>query len=216
MNISGVQTLDTETVGTLAMTADQLAGFGTIDASDAGLQVLVAGAGTYDLTGKTFIGGNVWLDASQSSDDVTLIAGSQDTALIGSSGNTSYQFGAAFGQDTVINNGANNTAAGEIDFNGGLTDQNLWFQQSGSDLVIDELGTSQSVTVSNWFNGGGAQSQSINAGGDTLLNNQVALLVQAMASYADNNSGFNPATATAMPADTMLQAAIAANWQPRA
>jgi hypothetical protein len=33
-----------------------------------------------------------------------------------------------------------------------------------------------------------------------------------MATYAANNNGFNPTTATAMSTDTTLQTAIAASW----
>jgi hypothetical protein len=189
-------------------------------------------AGTYDLSGKTLTGNTFYLDASLTDADVTLIGSDQDNQILiggagndtlaagagnndvlnGGSGYTTYQFGSAFGQDTVNNNGGS-SANGEIDFGGGLTDENLSFQVSGNNLVIDELGTNQSVTVAGWENGGGAQVGSINADGYTLVASQVQALVSAMASYAANNSGFNPTTATSMPTDSTLQNAIAAAWQ---
>lgn len=70
--------------------------------------------------------------------------------------------------------GGATAAHGQIGFGSGVTDENLWFQQSGNNVVIDLLGTNDSITVQNWFSGGGAQVQSINAGSETLLNTQVA------------------------------------------
>jgi hypothetical protein len=46
--------------------------------------------------------------------------------------------------------------------------------------------------------------------GRPLLGGQIAQLVQAMATYQSANVSFNPTTATAMPANTTLQNAIAA------
>jgi hypothetical protein len=126
-------------------------------------------------------------------------------------GNDTYNFGSTFGQD-AINNGSTSGAKGQINF--AAATENFWFAQSGNNLVIDLLGTNSSVTVNNWFAGSSnAQVLSVNAGDETLLNSKVAALVSAMASYSDANSGFNPTTATPMPTDTTLQAAITANWQ---
>jgi hypothetical protein len=232
MNVTGMDTLDAYGLGSVTLTADQLAEFGTINAGGP-TGLVAAGAGTYDLTGKT-IDGVMTLDASQTDANVTLIGNDQDgqtrvggagndtlvagtgtdVTLYGGSGTTTFQFGSAFGQDTINNDGANNTPANQINFGSGITDKKLWFQQSGNDLQIDLLGTNDSATVANWFAGdSGAQVQSINADGYTLATTQVQQLVQAMATYQTNNSGFNPTTATTMPTDTTLQNAIAANWQ---
>ena len=55
------------------------------------------------------------------------------------------------------------------------------------------------------------QSQEITAGG-LKLDGQVSQLVQAMATYATNHGGFNPAVATQVPTDPALQSAIASSW----
>jgi hypothetical protein len=79
--------------------------------------------------------------------------------------------------------------------------------QSADDL----LGANDSVTVNNWFpSNSRAQVASINAGNETLLNSQALQMMQAMASFATENSGFNPTTALTMPTDSALQAAMAA------
>ena len=105
------------------------------------------------------------------------------------------------------------TASGEVDFtSASVTDENLWFQQSGNNLVVDLLGTTDQITLTNWYNGNAAnQVQSFHANGLTL-DTQVAQLVQAMATYATNNSGFNSQTATSMPTDTTLQNVTTAAW----
>jgi Ca2+-binding RTX toxin-like protein len=232
MNITDIQTLNAYGLGAVTLTADQLAEFSTINAGQP-TALVAAGAGTYDLTGKT-LDSVMSLDASQTSADVTLIGNDQDgqtlvggagsdtlvagtgtdVTLYGGSGATTYQFGSSFGQDTINNDGANSTPANQINFGAGITDEKLWFQQSGDDLQIDLLGTNDTVAVANWFAGDtGAQVQSINADGYTLATTQVQQLVQAMATYQTNNSGFNPTTATAMPTDSTLQNAIAASWQ---
>ena len=103
----------------------------TLDASQTGANVTLIGNNQ----------GNQILVGGSGDDTVTAGAGTNDI-LFGGSGTTAYRFGSSFGQDTVNNAGSANTPAGEIDFGSGITDQNLWFQQSGNDLVIDRLGTS--------------------------------------------------------------------------
>ncbi|MFZ8499065.1 calcium-binding protein, partial [Staphylococcus aureus] len=87
---------------------------------------------------------------------------------------------------------------------------NLWFDHVGNDLVLDVLGTTQKVTIQNWYGNSGAQLGSIQAENYSIANNQVDTLVQAMttfeASYAASHGGvaFNPATAGATITDTAL------------
>jgi hypothetical protein len=103
--------------------------------------------------------------------------------------------------------------ANDLDFTGGITDQNLWFLHSGNNLQIDILGSNTSVTVNNWFSSSSPdQLQEVMAGG-LKIDSQVSQLVQAMATYSSNNPSFNPTSSGAsMPNDTTLQSAIAASW----
>ena len=103
--------------------------------------------------------------------------------------------------------------ANDLDFTGGITDQNLWFLQSGNDLKIDILGTNTSVTTTGWFSNSTNQLQEITAGG-LKIDSQVSQLVQAMATYSAGNSGFDPTSPSisTIPANTNLQAAIASAW----
>lgn len=240
MTISGVQTLQSQVFGSLKLTSAELAGFSSVVnefSSFTTLTLEAAGAGTYDLSNVT---GKANLDASETSADVTLIgnrqnaqvltassgtdtltagsgagdilnAGSGNDALNGGGGYDSYKFGSGFGQDVITNNGGA-SPNGEIDF-AGVSDQQLWFQQSGNNLLVDLLGTNDQITVAGWFGGNaGAQVSSINATDGALANSQVLQLVQAMAAFGASNPSFSASTATQMPNDSTLQSAIAANW----
>ena len=82
--------------------------------------------------------------------------------------------------------------------------------KSGNNLQIDILGSSTSVTMNNWFSSSSPdQLQEIMAGG-LKIDSQVSQLVQAMATYSANNSGFNPTASgvTSLPTDTNLQSAV--------
>jgi Ca2+-binding RTX toxin-like protein len=195
---------------TFSLDASQSTGAVTITGSDQDNQILTAGSGTDTLQAGN--GANDTLTGGAGAN--TLIAGTGNDILTGGTGTTAYQFGSSFGQDTINNYGSANTPKGEIDFTGGITLQDLWLEQNGNNLVIDRIGTTDSITVANYFNGDtGNQVQSISAGGLSLaIDTQFAQMVQEMATYEAANSGFNPSTATAMPTDSTLQAAITAAW----
>ncbi|MHB8271895.1 beta strand repeat-containing protein [Bradyrhizobium sp.] len=176
---------------------------------------VIGGSGNNSITGNSNNdvisggNGNDWLTGGSGND--TFIVGTGNNTINGGGGNNTYQFGSSFAQDT-INNNSGTTARGAIDFASGITDEKLWFQQSGSDLLVDLLGTNGQIDIAGWFNGNaGTQVQSFNAGG-LKLDTQVPQLVAAMATYGAAHSGFNPATATEMPADSVLQAAITTAW----
>jgi Ca2+-binding RTX toxin-like protein len=196
-----------------------IGGSGTDTLSASGYaDTLDAGSGTDMLSASGFAdtliagSGTDMLSASGYAD--TLLAGTGTSTLAGSGFQEAYQFAAGDGQATIINgSSAAFPASNELDFGTGISDQNLWFVQSGNDLQIDLLGTQSQVTVSNWFGSAGSQLSEITAGG-LKIDSQVAQLVQAMATFSADNPGFNPtaATATQAPNDPALQSAIAAAW----
>jgi hypothetical protein len=132
----------------------------------------------------------------------------------GGKGVNDYQFERAAGRLAIYNAYTGGSAAhGELQFGGGLTDQRLWLERSGSNLVIDVIGTSAAVTVEGWFaTNASAKVAEITAGG-LVLDAQVQRLVTAMATYETAHPTFNPTSAGAvMPADTALQAAVTSAW----
>jgi hypothetical protein len=167
----------------------------------------------------TISGGSNTITAS-SSDTVTISSGA-NTLEAGSGGDAfdnsgtganTYEFSSGFGSDTINNaTSGGSTASGAVEFLSSINDEDLWFQQSGNNLVIDQIDSSNQLTIDNWYSTTGNQVASFTAGGKTL-DSSIASLVSAMASYASANPSFNPATATAMPTDTTLQSAITSAW----
>jgi hypothetical protein len=100
-----------------------------------------------------------------------------------------------------------------MDFASGITDENLWFTQSGNNLNIDIMGTQNQFTIDNWFGTNPAASLAeITDGSGLKLDSAISQLVQAMATYSAGNPGFSPTAVTQAPADAQLQTAIAAAW----
>jgi hypothetical protein len=134
-----------------------------------------------------------------------------ETAIGGARKNV-YQASTGTGQaDIVLPTSAG--SANELDFVGGITDNNLWFQRSGNDLMIDLLGTQTQVDVGGWFSNNANPLQEITAGG-LKLDGQISQLVQAMATYSANHAGFDPTTSSlsSIPNDTSVQTALGSTW----
>jgi Ca2+-binding RTX toxin-like protein len=142
----------------------------------------------------------------------TLAAANGADTLIDSGTQSFYRYGSGDGPATIVNgSSANSGASNELDLGPGLSDENLWFVQSGNDLQIDITGTNSGVTLKGWFSSAGNQLQGITAGG-LKIDSQISQLVQAMATYSADNPGFNPAAVAQAPNDNALQSAIAASW----
>jgi Ca2+-binding RTX toxin-like protein len=163
-------------------------------------------------TGDTLMAGGGASVLTSSNNFNTLVAGSGTDTLINSGSGGAYVYNSGDGSASIVNGSLSNAgASNQLQFGTGFTDENLWFQQSGNNLVIDVMGTNNQVTVNNWFAGAGDQLQGFTAGG-LKLDGAFGNLVQAMATYSANNPSFNPATTSSAPSDTALQSAIAAAW----
>nr|WP_249797970.1 calcium-binding protein [Bradyrhizobium sp. 199] len=158
------------------------------------------GSAGYSVTGSSF-GANTFE-----------LNGGVETVTGGNNGNNTYIASSATGQAIIYPN-EKPGSFNELDFIGGITDENLWFVQSGNDLTIDVLGTNSSVTVKGWFSNSANQLQEIEAGG-LKIDSQISQLVQAMATYSANNTGFDPTSSSihTLPNDTALQGAVTAAW----
>jgi hypothetical protein len=116
-------------------------------------------------------------------------------------------------ESTTITPDYSSGMTNEFDFTGNVTDQNLWFLQSGNNLQIDVMGTTNQTTINGLFNSGNQASEEFTAGG-LRLDNQISQLVQAMASYSGSNAGFDPTASNVhqIPNDAALQDTVAAAW----
>lgn len=143
----------------------------------------------------------------------TLHPNAPNEILVGNGGYDTYQFNKGNGK-MVIQNGvaSNNAANGELDFGAGIATNQLWFSRSGNDLLIQEMGTTESVNVSGWYSNGYSDLKEIKIASGSMIDAQLANLVHTMAIFSGSHSSFNPITAISMPTDTSLQNTLAAAW----
>jgi len=69
---------------------------------------------------------------------------------IGGGGNDVYIFNPGDGQVT-INNVGGSVAHGSLEFSSAVDDEDLWFTHTSNNLVIQRIGSTDKVTISNWF-----------------------------------------------------------------
>jgi Ca2+-binding RTX toxin-like protein len=183
-----------------------------------------ANAGTYDLSSKTTTGAALGLNGSSGNDVLRGNAAAQtlvgndgnDTldgkggadSLIGGTGNDTYIFGLGYGADSITDTDATAGNTDILSFAAGTARDQLWFKQSGNDLQVSIIGTSDVATVKNWYLGAASHVEQFKtAAGNTLVDSQVQNLVNAMAGLAP------PSTTTLSAAyHSQLDAVIAANW----
>ncbi|WP_137895068.1 calcium-binding protein [Ramlibacter sp. 2FC] len=133
---------------------------------DGGNDVIAGGAGSDALWGEA---GNDQLDGADGADymhggtgDDTFDGGSGNDVMIGDYydaywntysgiGNDTYLFGRGDGQDTIYEN---DTAVGNLDkliFKAGVMPGDVVASRSGNDLILQVNGTTDQITVSNYF-----------------------------------------------------------------
>jgi len=164
-------------------------------AGDANNNALFGGAGNDLLSGQQ---GNDSLDGGIGND-----------TLAGGAGSDTYLFDRGGGADLIQENDATTGNKDVLRFGTSIDASQIWLRKVNSDLELSLIGTSDRVTVSNWYAGPANHVEEIYAGGKKLLDTNVDKLVSAMAA-------FNPPAAgqTSLPANlqTALQPVIAANW----
>lgn len=160
--------------------------------------VLAGNSGVNSLSGGA---GNDTLDGLTGADTLT-----------GGTGNDTYKLGRGYGADTVVDTDATVDNTDVAQFLAGIANDQLWFRHVGTALEVSIIGTTDKLTISNWYGGGNNQVEQFKTtdGNKTLLNTKVENLVSAMAAFAP------PAAAqTTLPQNyqTALAPVLAANWQ---
>jgi Ca2+-binding RTX toxin-like protein len=213
---------DTYVVGT-GDTVTEAAGAGTDMVQSSITWTLGSNLENLVLTGTTAINGtgntlNNVLTGNSANNTLTDTAGNDtldggagaDT-LAGGTGNDTYRVGRGYGADVVQEN---DSTAGNTDvaqFLAGVSRDQIWFQHTGNDLVASIIGTSDKLTVQNWYLGSANHVEQFKtADGSTLLDSNVQNLVNAMASFAPPAPGQET-----LPPNyaATLNPVIAANWQ---
>ncbi len=176
----------------------------------------LTGTSALNGTGNTlnnYLTGNIAANSlSGSSGNDTLCGGAGDDTLDGGSGSDTYIFGAGAEGD-IINNNDSGTSNLDTASYTDATRQDLWFSHNGNNLVVTVAGTTDQVTVNNWYSGTSYQLDQFTSGGYVLSNAMVEQLVIAMAGYAVPYGAGNTIPQEVQDA---LAPVIAVTWQPYA
>jgi Ca2+-binding RTX toxin-like protein len=182
--------------------ADQLSGGAGVDRLEGGNgnDVLVGGDGN-DNSG-TLVSGGTYGGLYGGAGNDTLDGGTGNDTLDGGLGNDAYVFAGSFGQDEVIAGG------GYDDFIfSDLTPTQLWLSQSGNNLILTAIGTTNKVTIQGWYVADTNKARRIVAGNKLLARVDVAALMAAQTAASATLPAAWPAN------NTSLQDAVAALWQ---
>jgi VCBS repeat-containing protein len=153
--------------------------------------------------------GDDYIDAGGGGDSVRGGKGN-DTIVSTNWSDDKYWFAAGDGHDTLTDAGGNDVLTLE-----GISSNQLWFTHTGNDLNVNVIGTTDGVTIKDWYSGyqyPGSQyhvEQFKTSDGKVLLDSQVQNLVDAMAAFSPPPAGQTTLTGTAA---TTLTPVIAANW----
>ncbi|QBJ77863.1 calcium-binding protein [Aquitalea sp. USM4] len=153
-------------------------------------------------------GGNDVMNGGTGND--TFLSGTGNDLITGSSaGANFYHIQSGAGSDTIQNSTGGSVNNSSVVFEAAQSNE-LWFQKSGNDLLVNVIGTSTQVDISGWYSGSDHQVDTISAAdGKTLSNSQVNALVSAMAAFSPPALGTTSLTQSYQ--DT-LQPIISSSW----
>ncbi|WP_300337524.1 calcium-binding protein [Accumulibacter sp.] len=158
------------------------------------------------VTGNT---GNNTLTGGAGND--TLAGGTGTDRLDGGVGDDTYLFARGDGADVASDNDATAGNSDLAQFAAGIANDQLWFRHVGNNLEVSIIGTSDALTIENWYSGSAYHLERFQTADNKLLvDTSVENLVQAMAAFAPPSAG----ETTLPPAyQTALAPVLAANWQ---
>lgn len=184
---------------------------------DDGNDTLYGGDGN-DVLGTTSGGdynGYTWNGSLYVGNDYT--GGTGNDTLNGSVYADTYHFNAGDGMDTINDTGATGSYyTDRIVLGAGISSNQLMFEQSGNDLLVDFANSTDQIKITDWYASASNQIENfVAADGSGLLNSQVDQLIQAMATFSANNGGISWEQALLdKPAE--VEAILATYWQPAA
>jgi len=205
----GVTAVERVVIGTTAgITTDTTAL--NVNASNVATALSITGnAGANILTGTS---ANDIMDGDMGND--TLRGGLGNDIVDGCTGNDTVLFGLGDGQDLVLDNGGTDDT---ILFDAGIDPLDLVISRQANDLRLAIHGSSDQITVQNWYVGTVNRIETIQAdNGEILPSAQVDQLIQAMAAFTTTTglSWDAAAGGDGTPQQqTQFQDIIAASWQ---
>jgi Ca2+-binding RTX toxin-like protein len=169
---------------------------------------LTGGDGNDTLTGNA---GNDLLNGEVGDD--AMDGGAGIDTLRGGLGNDTYQVNRGDGQDTISENDSTIGNSDTLLYGATIDPLDLVLSRQANDLRIAIHGSTERVTIQNWYSTPDtAQVETIQAGnGDLLFSTQVDQLIQAMAGFTSQTGLTWDQGIEQQPQD--VQAVLAASWQ---
>jgi Ca2+-binding RTX toxin-like protein len=152
--------------------------------------------------------GNDTLDAS--SGDDRLNGGAGNDTLYGGDGSDTYVITRGTGRDKVVETTSRSGNVDIVRFGADIAIDQLWFRRVDNSLEVSVIGTTDSVTIQNWYGGRVYHvEQFMTADNQVLLDSQVDGLVSAMSGFSVPLVG-----QTTLPDNTAaaLSSILAAAW----
>ena len=142
-----------------------------------------------------------------------LTGGAGNDTLTGGLGSDTYQVDRAEGRDTIAENDGTGGNSDLLLYGTTINPLDLVLSQQANNLRIAIHGSTDYVTIQNWFSAPTtAQVETIQAGnGLTLLNTEVDQLIQAMATFTQQTGLTWDQGIDQQPAQ--VQSVLAASWQ---
>ena len=172
-----------------------------------GTDTLDGGAGDDQLLGGA---GNDTMIGGSGADQFT--GGTGNDTMTGGSGNDRYHFARGDGQDTIIDSDPFPGNQDRAVFGATINPLDLVISRQVNDLRLTIHGSSDQITVQNWYLGNNSRIETIQAGnGQTLLSTQVDQLIQAMAGFTQQSGLTWDQAIDQQP--QQVQTVLAASWQ---
>ncbi|BCA56518.1 hypothetical protein W02_36580 [Nitrospira sp. KM1] len=172
-----------------------------------GLDILDGGSGDDILRGGA---GNDNLTGGSGADQFT--GGTGNDMLTGGSGNDLYNFARGDGQDTIRDIDSTSGNQDRAVFGATINPLDVIISRQANDLRLAVYGSTDQVTIQNWYAGATNQIETIHAGnGQRLLSTQVDQLIQAMATFT-TQTGLTWEQGLAQQPQ-QVESILAASWQ---
>ena len=195
---NGIDTVQSSVTFTLGANVENLALTGT---------AVINGIGNGSANVMIGNGGANMLSGAGGAD--TLRGGLGSDRLNGGSGNDTFLFGRGDGQDLVQDNSG---AADKLLYDAGINPLDLVISRQANDLRLSIHGSTDHVTIQNWYTSSANRTETIQAGnGQTMLSTQVDQLIQAMAGFTAQTGLTWDQAIDQRPQD--VQTVLAASWQ---
>lgn len=153
--------------------------------------------------------GTAAINGTGNASNNTLAGNSGNNVLTGLGGNDIYQYSRGGGQDTVVDNSGTSDT---MQFGVTINPLDLVISRQANDLRLTIHGSTDQMTIQNWYSGATNQAETIQAGnGQTLLSTQVDQLIQAMAGFTAQTGLTWDQAIDQRPQD--VQTVLAASWQ---